>query len=62
MTCPHCGCGRVRTVDSRPYGAQVLRRKECRSCLERFSTLEIPVEEYKDLKSKATELKLRYGK
>ena len=62
MQCPHCGSYQLRTVDSRPYDTQVRRRRECTDCLERFNTIEIPLTEYKDLKAKATELKLKYGK
>ena len=52
MVFPHCGGYQVRTVDSRPYDTQVRRRRECADCLERFNTIEIPLEEHKALKQK----------
>lgn len=62
MQCPYCGGYQLRTVDSRPYDTQVRRRRECLSCTERFNTIEIPLTDYRDLKAKATELLLRFGK
>lgn len=62
MICPYCGSHQVRTVDSRPYDTQVRRRRECNDCKGRFNTIELLLTEHKDLKAKATELKLRYGK
>lgn len=56
MRCPSCGSYQVRTVDSRPYDAEIRRRKECPDCLKRFNTIEIPLEEYKSLKQKSAEL------
>lgn len=61
MRCPKCSSYQVRTVDSRPYDEQVRRRRECHDCGVRFNTIEIPLTEYKSLKAKATELRLRYG-
>lgn len=55
MTCPNCGSYQLRTVDSRPYDSQVRRRKECTECSVRFNTIEIPLEEYKELKQQAAE-------
>lgn len=47
ITCPDCG-GELRdTVDSRPYefnGLQaVKRRRVCRNCKQRQTTLEVPI-------------------
>lgn len=50
MNCPHCGSYQVRTVDTRAYDTEVRRRRECTDCMERFNTIEIPLEEYKGLK------------
>ena len=48
MNCKLCG-KRMTTTDSRlaPYG--VRRRHKCESCGHRFSTVEIPMSEYKFL-------------
>ena len=43
MTCPRCG-GRAVVVDSRTYPTgEVRRRRKCRRCGFRFSTLEAVV-------------------
>lgn len=39
MNCPKCG-GRSLVIDSRPRKAGVLRRRECASCAQRYSTVE----------------------
>ena len=43
MKCPFCGYLESRVVDSRPAdeGASIRRRRECLSCLKRFTTYEI---------------------
>lgn len=56
MICPHCGSYQVHTVNSRPGDGLVRRRKECDGCSRRFSTIELPVNEYTELKQKAEEL------
>ncbi len=61
MRCPSCGSYQVRTVDSRPYDTQVRRRRECADCLERFNTIEIPLEEHKHLKQKEHTLRTLKG-
>lgn len=42
MKCPHCGYDGDRVIDSRPVdeGIAIRRRRECMSCLERFTTYE----------------------
>lgn len=42
MRCPYCGVDDDRVVDSRPSddGEAIRRRRECRSCRQRFSTYE----------------------
>ncbi len=42
MKCPYCGKQNTRVVDSRPgkIEFEVRRRRECMSCLQRFTTYE----------------------
>lgn len=42
MHCPFCGAGETKVIDSRlvAEGNQVRRRRECLSCIERFTTYE----------------------
>jgi len=43
MKCPFCGYTESRVVDSRPAdeGERIRRRRECLSCLKRFTTYEM---------------------
>lgn len=43
MKCPYCGFEESKVVDSRPTdeGERIRRRRECVSCLKRFTTYEI---------------------
>ena len=43
MKCPFCGCEDSKVVDSRPVedGNRIRRRRECITCLKRFTTYEI---------------------
>ena len=43
MKCPFCGFTESKVVDSRPAeeGTTIRRRRECLSCLKRFTTYEI---------------------
>ena len=43
MKCPYCGCEESKVVDSRPTddGERIRRRRECFSCLNRFTTYEV---------------------
>ena len=43
MRCPFCGCEESKVIDSRPTdeGERIRRRRECTSCLKRFTTYEI---------------------
>lgn len=52
MLCPRCNSTQVFVVDSRPHGDTTRRRRECRDCKVRFSTLEVLELDYKDLKGK----------
>ena len=42
MHCPFCGAADTKVIDSRlvAEGAQVRRRRECLTCLERFTSYE----------------------
>lgn len=42
MKCPKCGYNKSEVIDSRPSeeGASIRRRRECRSCQNRFTTYE----------------------
>lgn len=44
MRCPKCG-GETTVVNSRLYSEDRVRRRECRSCARRFSTLERVIRE-----------------
>ncbi len=43
MKCPFCGYEESKVIDSRPTdeGERIRRRRECTSCLKRFTTYEI---------------------
>ena len=40
MRCPYCGSARTRVIDTTRSSQSVRRRRVCRSCAERFSTME----------------------
>ena len=41
LTCRNCGCGHFRVIYSRPIREkQIIRRRECRHCGKRMTTLE----------------------
>lgn len=42
LACPHCGV-KMEVKDSRPRGAAIYRRRECPSCLNRVTTVEMVV-------------------
>ena len=43
LVCEHCGCRHFRVVYTRPHRAGgVLRRRECRHCGRRLTTIEQP--------------------
>ena len=46
MNCPHCGA-ETKVVDSRPLEDAVRRRRQCLLCYERFTTIEVCVDEKK---------------
>ena len=42
LTCRKCGCGHFRTIYTRKSGkGRILRRRECRYCGKRVTTIEI---------------------
>lgn len=43
MKCPYCGSERPRVVATYHDDRGIRRRRECRSCEERFTTLERPI-------------------
>lgn len=63
MTCPICGEKTIVT-NSRPHEDSKYRRRECVSCGERFSTIEIDADYYSKLNpisEKAIQESLRDG-
>ena len=58
MNCPQCSSFQVHICDSRHEGTHVRRRRECMACGFRYSTMELPVEEYNRLKYKTIEIPL----
>ena len=40
MKCPYCGCKRSRVIDTARKEMSIRRRRECRDCGRRFSTME----------------------
>jgi transcriptional repressor NrdR len=40
VRCPYCGSARTRVVDTTRSALSVRRRRACRTCAERFSTME----------------------
>ena len=49
MTCPVCG-EKTRTTNSRSNVESVRRRRECRECGHRFTTIELEVDLYRKIK------------
>ena len=41
MKCPYCGCADTKVLDSRSLEKKKRRRRECPSCLKRFTTYEV---------------------
>ncbi len=42
LECPECGCRHFRVVKTRRGDGVVLRRRECRHCGRRVTTIEVP--------------------
>ena len=53
MLCPRCSSSMQNCIDSRPSKEGTRRRRVCMKCGERFSTYEIGMERFKELKLKA---------
>jgi len=53
VICPKCQAGNHRVTDKRGQR----RRRECRVCGYRWTTMEVTVTEYKTLKTKAVKMK-----
>ena len=49
MDCPKCGSNQVAVVDTRRKDGTVWRRRGCRSCGNRFNTLEVGEKRLKEL-------------
>lgn len=49
MQCPSCFSTKNETKDSRPYKEYVRRRKLCRDCGNRFTTIEMSMSDIKDV-------------
>lgn len=52
MQCPICKSDKLICTDSRALGGATRRRRECRVCGQRFTSIEIPLLEYKQLKGR----------
>ena len=55
MTCPKCGAGDLVIVETRPRHGIVRRRRRCIWCDHRFTTVEMPLDTYKEEKRKMLE-------
>lgn len=52
MNCPKCGRG-TYIIETRNTSIGTRRRHKCCECCHRFTTIEIPIDTYKDLLDKA---------
>ena len=50
MICPKCNSNNLTCIDSRPSENVTRRRRVCCECKHRFSTIEINISEYNELK------------
>lgn len=60
-TCPNCGSNQLEIVDSSVSNKSYRRRLSCLDCLNRFTTYEIAVEDFK-MFMKIDELIKGYGR
>lgn len=51
MQCPKCGEADTHCKDSRPKVGSVYRRRECRACGWRFTTVEVSLETFNSMSS-----------
>lgn len=40
IACPNCGCRHFEVVKTRPHDGEISRRKQCRHCGQRVTTME----------------------
>jgi len=52
LCCPFCNSVRLRTIDTRSKAGTQRRRRECKGCGERFSTIEVVVPDKEDWRLK----------
>lgn len=43
IACPQCGCRDLRVYKTKPHFGDIGRRRECRNCGHRITTLEVSV-------------------
>ena len=49
MNCPHCGSCRTGVIDSEVKDGRTRRRRECKRCKQRFTTVEIYVKHKEEI-------------
>lgn len=57
MNCPECGSADTAVRDTQQCDAARYRRRKCKSCGKKFSTMEIPMKEYIQLKADEAAIK-----
>ncbi len=43
LECPECGCRHFEVIKTKPHDGEIGRRRQCRNCGFRITTMEIPV-------------------
>ena len=61
MNCPKCEANKLTIYNSRYNGEYTWRRRLCENCGYKFSTAEITVELYEELKKKEADLAYMLG-
>lgn len=59
MNCPKCGDVRSRVFETVPVGDRIRRRRECKGCKHRFSTVEVMADGLNEPKPVVEELSER---
>lgn len=59
MKCPKCN-GPSKVMETRPNKRGYRKRRECLTCMARFTTQEIPIEEVSKMQSKNMKEELRF--
>ena len=49
LSCPNCGDGNTKVLDSRPSADRIQRRRRCLCCQYRWTTYEIDADVYRHL-------------